>query len=62
MREHRDLTRIKLAMEVGKSSAMIKNIESSRNDPSLKTFYRIAEALQVPPEILMKPVGSPIPK
>ena len=61
VREHRNLTRDKLARKVGVSSSAIKNIESGRNDPSLATFQYLADALQVPVETLLKPVGSPIP-
>jgi len=48
----RNLTRAQLALTLGTTHGYIYEIETEKKSPSLKMFYRIAEALEI--EIYIK--------
>lgn len=53
-----DLTQEKLGHRVGLSRTSITNIEKGRQHVALHQVYAIAEALNVPPEILLPKLGG----
>ncbi len=53
-REWRGLTQEELARKVGSSKSYVSQLETRRRMPGVKTLRRIAEALDVPVELLME--------
>ena len=53
-REWRGLTQEELAQKAGTSKGYISQIETRHRQPSRKLLYRLAEALDVSPELLLE--------
>lgn len=53
-----DLTQEKLGGRVGLSRTSITNIEKGRQHVALHQIYAIADALNVPPEVLLPKLGG----
>jgi transcriptional regulator with XRE-family HTH domain len=47
LRKEKGLTQFDLATEIGIDDANLRKIESGKTNPTIKTIYRIAQALQV---------------
>ncbi|WP_051928785.1 helix-turn-helix domain-containing protein [Thermopetrobacter sp. TC1] len=53
IREWRGLTQGALAKRIGTAKNYISQLETGRRKPGRKILYRLAEALNVPPEVLL---------
>lgn len=54
-RKEQGLTQQALAKIIGSSQPTIAQIESGTNTPSLENLVKIAEALEVSPDLLLRP-------
>ena len=58
IRERREMSVRKLASKAGVSAATVSRIETGKREGSLPTLARIAEALEVEPELIGGLVGD----
>lgn len=56
LRQQKHVQQMDLAKEIGMLPAQLCNIEGGKNSPSLKTLGRIATALEVTVNDLVKPI------
>ena len=57
-RKRRSMSQEGLALECGMKRSYISDIERGTRNPSIKALARLAEALQVEPEVLVRLKGS----
>jgi transcriptional regulator with XRE-family HTH domain len=56
-REKRGLTQAKLAAKAGLNRAVINKIENGQSEPSPETLQAIADALNIPDEVVFRAAG-----
>jgi transcriptional regulator with XRE-family HTH domain len=57
-REERDMSQEKLALEANVDRAAISVFERGRRDPNLRTIFKLAWTLKLPPAVLVQGVQS----